>query len=272
MPMLDIDSIVLDERILTRDFVEDVAVDYSVKMKEGVQFPPIVVFEIDGKNCLSSGQHRYHAHKLNGALQIDSVVKQGTVDEAWMFGLQDNATHGHKPSKRDNENAVRRITKHPIYGGMTNTQIAKVLGVTAMTVGRIKKKIQDELDATDTVKTYTDKNGNERKVDTAKLVTKKKKPEPEPEVDDGAIGELADVIEQLKEENTKLKDAVALGQFDATEIEKVDVQDTLEQLREENRILKQENENWKKTCTQYQKENAELIRTVKSLQKKLKGQ
>jgi hypothetical protein len=270
MPMLAIDSIVLDERILTRPLDQDVAVDYSMKMKEGAKFPPIVVFEIDGKNCLSSGQHRYHAHKLNGALEIDSIVKEGTVDEAWLFGLQDNATHGHRFSKTDNESAVRRMMSHPVWGGWTNTTIAKMLGVTAMTVGRIKKKIQDELGITEEKKKYVDKNGMEKQVDTKKLATKKQEPELE---DDGeAIGELTDVIDQLKEENTKLKDAVALGQFDATEIEKIDIQETLEELREENRVLRIENEALKKSRDQYQKENAELIRTVKSLQKKLKGQ
>jgi hypothetical protein len=268
MPMLAIDSIVIDERILTRPLDQDLAVDYSVKMKEGAKFPPIVVFEIDGKNCVSSGQHRFHANKLNGALEIDAIIKEGTVDEAWMFGLQDNATHGQRFSKSDNEAAVRRIMQHPVYGGMTNTTIAKLLGITSMTVGRIKKKIQDEDSVPETIKKYVDKNGVEKTVDTSKLATNKPKdPEPEPE-----DNELGDIVAQLEEENKKLKDAVALGQFDATEIEKIDIQETLEDLRKENQLLKIENEALKKSRDQFQKENAELIRTVKSLQKKLKGQ
>jgi FtsZ-binding cell division protein ZapB len=268
MQKVAIDSIVVDERLMIRELDQDIAVDYAAKMKEGAVFPPIVLFKIDNKIYLSSGRHRLEAHKLNAALEIDALIKDGSMDDAYLFALQDNAHHGHKLSQRNITEAVRRMMNHPVWKDWTNTTIAKLVGVTAMTVGRIKKKLEEETGTQPTEKKYVDKNGLEKTVNTAKLATKKV--EPEPEVDDDAIGELTDVIARIEEENKKLKDAVALGQFDATDIEKFDIQETLEELREENRRLKIENESLRKSRDDYQKENAELIRTVKSLQKKLK--
>jgi hypothetical protein len=251
---------------------ETVVAEYAAHMKDGDQFPPLIVFFDGSDYWLADGFHRYFAYKQHAQLDVDVEVKEGTKDDALLFAFGANAKRGLSMSHEDFKAIIRRMLQHPEWSQWTNTTIAKHIGCSSMTVGRIKRELEKESTPAETTKKYKDKDGNEREVDTTKLATKKKQPEPEPEVDDGAIGELADVIEQLKDENTKLKDAVALGQFDATEIEKIDVQDTLEQLREENRVLRIENEALKKSRDQYQKENAELIRTVKSLQKKLKGQ
>jgi hypothetical protein len=268
MQKLAIDSIVIDERIQVRELDPELAVDYAAKMKDGAVFPPIVVFLIDGAYCLSSGRHRFEAHKMNGALEVDSIVKEGTFDDAYLFGVQENGTHGQRYSHSETVEIVRKLCKHPVWGGWTNTTLGKIVGVTGMTIGRIRKKIEQESEEPETVKKYSTKDGAEKTVNTKQLATKKQK-EPEPENEE-AIGELTDVVTQLEEENKKLRDAVALGQFDATEIEKIDIEDTLAQLREENRVLRIENEALKKSRDQYQKENSELIRTVKSLQNKLK--
>lgn len=271
MQQLSIDDIVIDERIMVRELTEELAADYAAKMKDGIVFPPVVVFKIDGAYCLSSGRHRFEAHKLNASLTIDAIVKEGTVDEAFLFGVQENGTHGQKYSHKETVEIVRRLLLHPVWSSWTNTTLGKIVGVSAMTIGRIRKKIEEESEQPEQPKKYMTEDGSTKTVDSKKLATNKpkKEPEPEPEEHDDT-GELTDLINQLSEENTKLKDAVALGQFDATEIEKIDIQDTLEQLREENRRLKIENEALIKSRDDYQKENAELIRTVKSLQKKLK--
>lgn len=270
MQKLAIDSIVIDARIMVRQLNQDLASDYSVKMKEGANFPPIVVFLIDEQYYLSSGRHRYEAQKINGALEVDAIVKEGTTDEAWLFGLQDNATHGHRISHEETKLAVKRMMEHPVWKDWTNTTIAKIVGVTAMTVGRIRKKLQDEMEEQEPVKKYKTKDGTEKTVNTKQLATNKTK-EPEPENEE-AIGELTDVINQLTEENTKLKDAVAVGAWDATEIEKADAEELIADLRQQIATLEAELDSVKKTRDRYQKENAELIRTVKSLQKKLKEQ
>jgi hypothetical protein len=249
---------------------ESVVAEYAAHMKDGAKFPPLIVFYDGTDNWLADGFHRYFAYKQHAALDVDVEVREGTKDDALLYAFGAAAQRGLPMNHQDYKAIIKRMLAHPVWSQWTNTTIAKHIGCSSMTVGRIKKELEKESAPPDTTKKYKDKDGKERQVDTTKLATKKAA-EPEPQDDSESIGELADVIDQLKEENTKLKDAVSLGQLDVTEIEKIDIQDTLAELREENRVLKIENEALKKSRDQYQRENSELIRTVKSLQKKLKG-
>jgi hypothetical protein len=248
----------------------DTVAEYAAHMKDGDVFPPLIVFFDGTDNWLGDGFHRYFAYKQHAALDVDVEVRQGTKDDALLYACGAAARRGLPMTHQDYKAIIRRMLQHPVWSLWTNTTIAKHIGCSSMTVGRIKRELEKESAPTESTKKYKDKDGVEKTVDTKQLATKKAK-EPEQETDGAAIGELTDVIDQLKDENTKLKDAVALGQFDATEIEKIDIEETLAALREENRVLTIENESLKKSRDQYQKENAELIRTVKSLQKKLKG-
>ena len=84
------------------------------------------------------------------------------------------------------------------------------------------------------------------------------------------ILELIHTVTQLAEENTLLKDKIAVGQWDASEIEKIDIQETVENLREQIRILEIDNQALRESRDMFQNRNAELIKTVNSLKKKLK--
>ena len=269
MEKLSLESIRIDGGTQARAKLrEDVVTEYAAHMRDGDVFPPVIVYFDGSDHWLADGFHRYFASKQHGALEIDAEVRKGTLDDARLFAFSANSRRGLSMTHEDNREIVRQMMAHPEWSQWTNTMIAKHIGCSAMTVGRIKRELEEETGKSETVKKYKTKDGAEKTVDTAKLATKKQK-EPEPENEE-AIGELTDVVAQLEEENKKLRDAVALGQFDATEIEKIDIEETLAELREENRVLRIENEALKKSRDQYQKENAELIRTVKSLQNKLK--
>jgi hypothetical protein len=84
------------------------------------------------------------------------------------------------------------------------------------------------------------------------------------------VSELADTISELASENDLLKDKIAIGQWDATEIEKIDIEDTIKELRENIRILKIENSSLREGRDMYQNKTAELMRVNKSLQARLK--
>lgn len=269
MEKLSLEAIRIDGGTQARvSLREDVVKEYAAHMRDGDTFPPVTVFFDGSTYWLADGFHRYFATKSHGMLEIDAEVREGTQDDAILYAFSANARRGLSMSHEDNKSIIKRIMAHPEWSKWTNTMIAKHIGCSAMTVGRIKKEL--EPDSKDTVKTYTNKKGTEVKVDTGRLATKKpKEEEPEPE---DPTRELTDVINQLTEENTKLKDAVAVGAWDATEIEKEDAQELIADLRNQIVTLEAELDSVKKTRDRYQKENAELIRTVKSLQKKLKGQ
>ncbi len=61
-----------------------------------------------------------------------------------------------------------------------------------------------------------------------------------------------------------------MGQWDASEIEKIDVQDTLAELREQIRVLEIDNHALRDSRDMFQNRNADLMKTVKALQSKLK--
>jgi hypothetical protein len=63
---------------------------------------------------------------------------------------------------------------------------------------------------------------------------------------------------------------IASQRWDATEIEVLDIHETVKQLREQIRILEIDNKALRDSRDMFQARNAELIKTVNSLKKKLK--
>ena len=84
------------------------------------------------------------------------------------------------------------------------------------------------------------------------------------------IRELTDTIDAVSEENTVLRDKIALGQWDASDIEKIDAEETIKELREQIRLLEIDNKALRESRDMFQNRNAELIKSLKSAQNKLK--
>lgn len=153
-----------------------------------------------------------------------------------------------------------------------------------MTVGRIRKSIEQD---NPIEKSYERKDGTVVKVNTAKLATQKAKDDAEPpkpatkpveapieppvmDEKDQRIAELIDTVNELSTENQRLRDVIAVGQWDASDIEKIDIQDTITELREHIKNLEIDNHALRDSRDMFQTRNAELMKTVKSLQAKIK--
>lgn len=250
---------------------QDKVNEYAEQMEEGIVFPPITVFYDGSSYWLASGYHRLFAEKRRGTETLKVTLINGTVDEATWFALGDNK-HGLNMTAEDYRRSVNITLDHPKWSTYSNAQIAAHVGVSASTVARIKKErnIQPA-----TKVTYTDKHGNEATMDTSKIGKKKPEPEPKEETKDEydpaeeKMRELMDTITHLSDENTVLRDKIAIGQWDASEIEKIDAQETIENLREQIRILEINNQALRESRDMFQNRNAELIKTVNSLKKKL---
>ena len=181
-------------------------------------------------------------------------------------------------SAEDNRKIIMTMLNHPEWSKWTMAEIAKHVGVSKMTVSRVKASMETPENES-TVKKYKYKD-EVREVDTDKFKTKKKteRPTTKPDVTTAdptaelqdRIGELTDTINSLAEENTVLRDKIAIGQWDASEIEKIDAEETIKDLREQIRVLEIDNKTLRESRDMYQNRNGELTRTVKSLQSKLK--
>jgi predicted transcriptional regulator len=255
---------------------QDTVAEYASKMSDGVVMPPIVVFFDKKEYWLADGFHRYFAAKSNGDLEIECEVQDGTVEDAMLYSFSANGGRGLSMTPEDNFSIVSRMLAHPKWKSWTDSAIAKHIHVSNSTVGRIRRKLEESGKVEKkTEKKYTDKHGNEATMKVGNIGKTKKTAEkdlpkaPEPESSGDLIQELTDTISALSEENTLLKDKIAIEQWDASEIEKMDAADTIKELREQVRVLEIENKSLKENRDMYMNRNAELTRTVKSLQAKL---
>jgi hypothetical protein len=252
----------------------NVVKEYAECMKDGDKFPPVTVFYDGSEYWLANGFHRYFATKSNGELEIECEVKQGTLDDAVLYAFSADGRQGLSRSAEDNRNIIIRMIQHPVWGKWSNAEIAKHVGVSKMTVGRVKASLEKDKPAP-TKKKYKDKHGNESTIETKNIgKTKEKKvtkEEPTTESDDQIVRELTDALTAVSQENTLLKDKIAIGQWDASEIEKIDAEELIAELREQIRILEIDNKALRESRDTFQNRNSELMRTVKSLQNQLKN-
>lgn len=249
--------------------------NYAENMKEGAIFPLPVVF-FDGKDhWLADGFHRVAAMKSNGLLEIEVEIKEGSVRDAKLFAIGANNLHGRNMSFDEIRNNIIEMLKDEEWGQWSDERIAKAVNVSRITVYRIRKSLESKGEVQPKKsKKYIDKQGNENTMNVASKTKTEKEEEPEEEEElspeEIEQMQMPDTIATLTEENQKLKEQVALGLFEGNEFEKLDIEQMLAELKEKNRILELENKTLRESRDAYQYENAQLIKTVKSLKAKLK--
>lgn len=248
----------------------DKVVEYSERMKEGHVYDPIDVF-FDGKEYwLADGFHRMAARKSNGETEIEVVVHEGTQRDAFIFAIgANNDGRGLSMTAAENRDNIIVLLRDEEWGKWSDERIAKVVKVPRLTVYRVRKKLESEGKVEKKTSTkYVDKHGNE----TEMAISQPKEQPKEPSVpsEDMDEVEMADTVTQLAEENEILKEQIALGKFEGNEFEKLDIEEMLKDLREKNRLLELENKTLRESRDAYQYENAQLIKTVKSLKAQLK--
>lgn len=248
---------------------QDTVNEYAQQMQDGDVFPPVVIFSDGSDNWLADGFHRYFASRQIGLVDISVQIHEGTVDEATLYAFGATARRGLSFTKEDYKHIVTRIMKHPIWSTWSTRVIAELLGCSAMTISRVKSSLEEPPQTV----SYT-RNGKQKTMNVSsigKAPRAPKKADPAPPIEDiNPSEELIDTINKLSEENDRLKDAIAVGQFDASDIEKVDVEETIRDLREQIRLKDIEIEALKESRDIHQQKAAELLKTVNSLKAKLK--
>jgi hypothetical protein len=82
------------------------------------------------------------------------------------------------------------------------------------------------------------------------------------------ISELTNKNNLLAEEIAILRDQIAVGQWDASEIEKIDIEETVANLRERIRILEINNKALRESRDMFQNRNAELINSNNAMKRR----
>jgi ParB-like chromosome segregation protein Spo0J len=114
--------------------------EYADLMRDGVRFPPIVVFSPGEKTyILADGFHRFEAAKVAGKARIDCEVHQGSAREAQLYALRANSIRGVSLAQEEKRNAAMKLPKDETWRTWTDGAIARWCGVSPMTIGRIRK-------------------------------------------------------------------------------------------------------------------------------------
>lgn len=277
-----LDEIRIDGNTQSREELDHAQVKhYAELMKMGTVFEAPVVFFDGSSYWLADGFHRYFAHKSNGALEIEVTVMEGTVDEAMFYGISANGPHGMRPKPGDIRKGIFWVLNHSTYGQMSNNAIAKHMHISPLTVAKYRAEWEEETGAEPRDEVTFVKDGKTKTMKVKNIGKKREKAEkpldeaaPPPMTETEAIQEkLLELEDQFKEtiaENERLKDAIAVGQYDASDIEKIDVEETLADLREQIRIKDIEIASLRESRDTYQNRCVEQMKQIKVLQSKLK--
>lgn len=241
-----------------KEIDEPLVQHYTEILLEGKdKFPPIDLW-FDGKSYWpSDGFHRFHAHKRAGFLDIEASINQGTKRDAFRACLKANSKHGKPRTPEERRYVVQMALEDIEYGNSTDAFIAELCDVSISTVGRVKKMLG--LEKTSVV----DKNG--RKMNTTNIGRPPAPPPPPPEpeyTEDDKLHEMAIEHTALSEENTKLKDMLAIKTLPVSEEARTEVQETIEQLRAEVKDLEFKLRTMTQSRNEFQNKNAEMIKQL----------
>jgi hypothetical protein len=247
--------------------------EYTHLLEEGLEFDPIELYNDGAKIHISSGWHRYLAHRSAGKTEIAAIVHVGTARDAFFNGIKANGPSPIPYGNLDYHKILRWMETDEETSQWSNAQKAKWITCSRTTVNRLIKKIREESyqeakEATEIKPIKYTRNG--------KVQEMKRKPappppdDPPPMEDDSQVAEMVDTITSLEEKLRDAQDKIMVAQWDATDIEKEDVEETLSDLRNKIKLLEIENQALRDSRDSLQVENNQLMKTVRGLQTKLK--
>ena len=133
---LSLDDVVVDPDLQVRaELDEDLVQQYVDALEAGARFPPIVVFEHSGANCVADGFHRVAAYRRAGRAGIEADVYPGDRQHALWFALGANRAHGQRLGRDDKRRAIELayrewpdLSQRAIVGhvGCTQPYVAKI--------------------------------------------------------------------------------------------------------------------------------------------------
>jgi hypothetical protein len=145
----DIHKIERDDALQARVKLDHKVVkDYAGKMKNGTQFPPLVLFQegegADARYWLADGWHRLAAYEQNKKTCVPVRIIPGTYRDALLYALGANSQHGLQRSTADKQKAVETFLLDTEWQQWSNEEIARYASVDAKTVGNKRRKLEQE--------------------------------------------------------------------------------------------------------------------------------
>ena len=161
------ESLVMDKELQARVKTDKGTVeDYAEEMRNGVKFPPIVVFaeltdELDENDepitvyRVADGWHRLLAAKASET-DIDAEVHEGDATACLRYALSANTTHGLRRTHADVQRCVKLALENKALKIRSDRAIAELIGVSQPTVGKYRALLKEDSPAK-----VVDKSGKE---------------------------------------------------------------------------------------------------------------
>lgn len=268
MKKLNLNVIRIDGGTQSRVEIDiDVVADYAEAVKAGIDFPPITAYHDGVDYWLADGFHRYHAHKQAGKVSIAAEVMTGTAREAILHSLGANGTHGLRRTNADKRKAVQTLLDDPEWTAWSDRKIAEACGVSQPFVSGLRKPekvitvITPQAEKVPTVGTSKGKKKPKRTLDQAEEVP----------ASSDELAEAHHTIVDLAAENERLTDRLAVEAMDASEEEKTAASETIAALRHQVNTLEAELSAVKASRDTHIRENNELKKQIKSMQRREKA-
>jgi hypothetical protein len=245
---------------------ESVVAEYADAMKDGAKFPPAVVFHDGAEYFLADGFHRYFAAKKCGSPGIFCDVREGTLRDAILFSFGANGTHGLRRTAADKRKAVMAMLEDIEWQDWSDREIARQCCVSHPFVSAIRK----ELGAS---KAETKMNVRGKQTTLIRKPTDKQEEPQTPQFSEAEVEreEMKAVVDYLKQQNEELQDQLTVVQAASSdEIQREKAESIIKDLRAQIRLLEIELKAVTISRDQFQAENAQLMKQVAMLQKKLK--
>lgn len=142
-------DLILLQRYQPRVMMDDALVaEYAELMSGGYgAFPPVEVFRVDSQLVVVDGFHRVHAALKADLKAIPANIRDGSADDALLFSVKANATHGLRRTNEDKRRAVEMLLDHPTFGKLGKEKLAALAGVSKPTVIDVVRRRQGLLTA-----------------------------------------------------------------------------------------------------------------------------
>jgi hypothetical protein len=145
---VSLDDIVCDERCQSRSAMNQEAVDeYADIYREGdVDLPALEVAKVDGELVLLDGFHRFAAARAanHGFVRV-TVTEECDIGRALWLAAAVNQGHGVRRTSADKRQAIRLALKSEIGFEQSLRDLAEHVGVSHMTVSRVRAEFEADL-------------------------------------------------------------------------------------------------------------------------------
>lgn len=138
---IPISSITLDHEIQSRCQIDDdVVAKYAAAMRQGEEFPPVIVFFNGTTFWLADGFHRLRAKEAIGDLEILADVMQGNPQEAVLHAIEANLKSELKLTEADIDKNSYKLIGHPEWKFWSDKEIADLCGTNEKHIYQLREQ------------------------------------------------------------------------------------------------------------------------------------